>query len=171
MLADGELDAAQASLLLERMNEPALRAAWDRYHQIGDALRSDEADMPLRADVAARIAARLEAEPALLAPKRPRLARLGAWPAALAAVAAAGIGFFIAPGLFRASDPSAGAIPQVAGENRSSHGTVLAEASGMGAVARAQATDYIRMHQSANPALYGVAPLIRPVVLDDSGER
>lgn len=170
-LADGQLDAAQARLLLERMNDPALRVAWDRYHQIGDAIRSDEMDIPLRADFAARIAARLDAEPALLAPKPTLLARLGAWPAALAAVAAAGVGFFIAPGVFRDSEPSGGAFQQVAGDSRLSHGTVLAEASGMDAVVRARAADYIRMHQSASPALYGSAPLVRPAVLDDSGER
>ncbi|HET9679556.1 MAG TPA: sigma-E factor negative regulatory protein [Gammaproteobacteria bacterium] len=44
-LADGELDTAQARLLLARMaRDPALRAAWARYHLTGDAMRGALAD-------------------------------------------------------------------------------------------------------------------------------
>lgn len=171
-LADGELDEAQTRALLDRMSDPALRATWDRYHQIGDLIRSDEMAVPVRTGVAARVAARLASEPALLAPRRSLLAKLGAWPAALAAVAAAGVGFFIAPGMFGSSAPTAdGALVQVAGSSHAMHGVALAESSDIAAVAQAGAADYIRLHQSAHPALYGMAPLARPVVLDDSGER
>ena len=39
-LADGQLDPGQARQLLARLHEdPELRAAWDRYHAIGDAIR------------------------------------------------------------------------------------------------------------------------------------
>lgn len=39
-LADGELGQAEAELLLARLTrEPALRARWERYHTIGEALR------------------------------------------------------------------------------------------------------------------------------------
>lgn len=39
-LADGELETAQARLLLARLaREPELRAAWARYHITGDAMR------------------------------------------------------------------------------------------------------------------------------------
>jgi len=39
-LADGELGRGEAELLLARLaREPALRARWERYHTIGEALR------------------------------------------------------------------------------------------------------------------------------------
>jgi len=168
-LADGELDPGQAKQLLARLHEdPELRAVWDRYHEIGDAIRSDAMAAPMRPDFAARMAARLDAEPPLLAPKRSLLARVGAWPTALAAVAAAGFGFVIAPGMFGGADSQTGGMVQVAGREPVAQGTVLAEASGIGAVAQAGVADYIRLHQSANPALYATAPLARPVLLDGS---
>ena len=170
-LADGELDPGQARQLLQRLHEDReLRAAWDRYHKIGDVIRSEEMAVPLGADFSARMAARLDAEPPILAPKRTWLARLGAWPTALAAVAAAGFGFFVAPGMFDGADTHTGGMVQVAGGG-AQNGTMLAVASGTVAVAQAGVADYIRLHQSANPALYGAAPLARSVVLDDSGGR
>lgn len=169
-LADGELDPVQAKQLLAQLREDnALRATWRRYHEIGDMIRSDAMAAPLSAGFAASMAARLDAEPPLLAPKRSLRSRLGAWPTALAAVAAAGFGFFVAPGMFGSADTHPVGAP-VAGRELASHGTVLAEVSGMGAVAQAGAADYIRLHQSAHPALYAATPLARPVALDgDSG--
>lgn len=171
-LADGELDPGQAKRLLERLHQDGeLRAAWDRYHAIGDAIRSEAMAAPMRPDFATRMAARLDAEPPLLAPKRKLLARVGAWPTALAAVAAAGFGFVLAPGLFGGADTPAGGMVQVAGRSPAAQGAVLAEASGLGAVAQAGVADYIRLHQSANPGLYATLPLARPVVLDGSSGR
>lgn len=170
-LVDGELDGVQASRLLERLNDQSLRPTWDCYHQIGDAIRSDDMALAMRPEFAARMAAQLDAEPALLAPKRRLLARLGAWPTALAAVAATGFGFFIAPGMFGGSAAPGGALVQVADGARKAQDTVLAEVSDMSAVAQAGVADYIRLHQSANPGLYGTAPLARPVFPDDNGGR
>lgn len=62
-LADSHIDAALAAL--RQVDE---RDAWDAYHQIGDLLRSDEMAVALRPDFAARFAARLEAEPTIIAP-------------------------------------------------------------------------------------------------------
>ncbi len=171
-LADGELDEAQSRQLLKRMNNPEVRAAWDGYHQIGDAIRSDDTASPLSNDFAARFSARLDAEPVLIAPKRGLLSSWRTWPAALAAVAAAAFGFYIAPGLMGERDSADHArLVQVNGSGRSPSGATVAETTGMVAVANTGAADYIRLHQSANPALYSMAPLVRPVVLDDSSER
>lgn len=170
-LADGELDDAQAREVLDRLGDPALRSLWDRYHQLGDVIRSDDMGASMSADFSDRFAARLAAEPPLLVAKRGPAGGLRAWPAALAAVAAAATGFFIAPGIFGDGDAPKGGIVQVARTANAQQDAVLAEASGVNAVARAGVADYIRLHQSANPALYGAASLARPVVLDDSAER
>lgn len=170
-LADGELEGAQARQILAQLNAPELRAVWDRYQQIGDALRSEDMAVPMRSDFSARFAECLAAEPALLAPKRSLLSRFGGWPTAVAAMAAAGVGFFIAPDMFGDRAVRDGGMVQVAGHARVSQGMELAAAGGATAVAQAGVADYIRLHQSANPALYGAAPLARPVVLDDSRTR
>ncbi len=171
-LADGELEAERAKDWLDRANDPSFRAAWDRYHQIGDAIRSDDTAQPMSLDFAARMSARLDAEPPLLAPKRHPMAYLRAWPAALAIVAAGVVGFYIAPGLFGTHEPpGSNAMVQVIDAGRRTVGTVLPEAGGLVAIAKTGAVDYIRLHQSANPSLYNTAPLSRPLVLDDGSER
>ncbi len=170
-LADGELDATQVKRLIQNMSDPELHAAWGRYHLIGDLIRSDDAAAPISAGFSTRFAERLAAEPPLLAPKRSLIARWGAWPTALAAVAAASFGFFIAPAMVGDKAFPAAAPSQLAATERVSHVPVLAEASGTKAVARAGVADYIRLHRSANPALYGAVPLSVPTGSGDSGER
>ncbi len=170
-LVDDELDGARASRIFGQMADPELRAAWDRYHQIGDVLRTEEMAAPLSADFNARFADRLAAEPPLLVPKRSLLTRLGIWPTALAAAAAAGVGFFIAPGMMSDRMGHDGGMVQVADNAGASQANTLAAPSGLTAVAHAGVADYIRLHQSANPALYGATPLARPIVFDDSSKH
>lgn len=85
--ADGELPRAEAELLLARLQrEPALRARWERYHAIGEALRGGlPAQYPR--SLAARVAAALEPEPAHARARRSGLGRY-AMPLVGAAVAA-----------------------------------------------------------------------------------
>lgn len=170
-LADGELDAAQAKRLIGDMSDTELHATWNRYHLIGDLIRSEDAAAPMSARFSARFAERLAAEPPLLAPKRSLIARWGAWPTALAAVAAASFGFFIAPAMVGDKSLPAATPSQLAAADRVSRGPVLAEASGTKAVARAGVADYIRLHRSANPALYGTSPLSASAGAGDSSER
>ena len=40
--ADGELDGGHTDVALAALRQPEGQAAWDVYHQIGDALRSEE---------------------------------------------------------------------------------------------------------------------------------
>lgn len=65
---DGEFDPDELAALLDEADTSG-RPLWDDYHLIGDALRSDELTLP-RSESAfmASFAARLEAEPHLLAP-------------------------------------------------------------------------------------------------------
>lgn len=65
--SDGEADN-QLDMVLEALRERDGQATWDVYHHIGDVLRSDEMAFAMRPDFAARMAARLEAEPTVIAP-------------------------------------------------------------------------------------------------------
>lgn len=67
-LADNELAENQIDLALAALRQPEQQAAWDIYHQIGDVLRSDDMAISMRPDFAARMAARLDAEPVIIAP-------------------------------------------------------------------------------------------------------
>jgi sigma-E factor negative regulatory protein RseA len=71
-LADNELCDRRVDMALAALRQPEEQAAWDIYHQIGDVLRSDDMAISLRPDFAARIAARLDAEPAIVAPAFPK---------------------------------------------------------------------------------------------------
>jgi sigma-E factor negative regulatory protein RseA len=66
--ADGELADQQVDVVLAALRRPDGRADWEVYHQIGDVLRSDDMDVKLSSGFAARMAARLEMEPTIIAP-------------------------------------------------------------------------------------------------------
>lgn len=67
-LADGELSAGQMESALAALRQPQALADWEIYHQIGDLLRSDDMAVNMSPDFASRMAARLEQEPAIVAP-------------------------------------------------------------------------------------------------------
>jgi sigma-E factor negative regulatory protein RseA len=95
-LFDGELDPAQAGLVIRRLlKDPALRASWGHYALIGASLRGEPLATGRRGwgDVASRVRLALEREPALLAVAPPAATappgaapmRNVAWGSALAA--------------------------------------------------------------------------------------
>ena len=160
-LADGELGEAEARKLLSQMADSDLRSTWDLYHRIGDTIRTDAMAREMSPEFSARLAARLDAEPPMLAPKRRLLSRLGAWPVTLAAVAATGFGFLVAPTLFNEGNPTGSPLPAVAAV--SSDGAQLADAG----PTLAQQNDrlaYIRMHHVGHGALYGSVSGARSVL-------
>lgn len=81
-LIDGALAPDDAASTIGRLlGDPALRAAWDEYHLVGDVLRSDDlAAMGIArqdgAQQAARFASLLDAEPTVLAPQAQRVGPL-----------------------------------------------------------------------------------------------
>lgn len=77
-LVDGELAASEVELAFAEIDTPEGRFAWDAYHQIGHTLRSDGCGFELSGQFAARLAARLAAEPALTLEARARAAQDGA---------------------------------------------------------------------------------------------
>jgi len=94
--ADGELPDADLELALAALREADGREAWQRYHEIGDALRAEPAVPSLSPGFAERLAARLAAEPTPL--------RRGAGRAPLPTEALAKI----APGVVVGADPANG---------------------------------------------------------------
>lgn len=140
-LMDGEVSDAELDNMFAKLKQGKGRADWECYHVIGDALRGTAA-----ADrgFSERFAARLAAEPTVLAPQRSaRKAAtrhpLYAWAAAagVAAVALVGWVTFITP------QPQPAALAR-AGDN----GT----ARPISPVARTIPADFLLAHQQLTPA-------------------
>lgn len=84
--ADGELADSQIDMALAALRTPEGRATWNVYHGVGDALRCD--DMPsMSPDFMARLSARLDKEPTIIAPVAERLPAASALAAHKAPVA------------------------------------------------------------------------------------
>jgi sigma-E factor negative regulatory protein RseA len=66
--ADGELKGQEFESALTELRHDERRDDWEMYHKIGDLLRSSDMSVKLSPDFSARMAARLELEPAILAP-------------------------------------------------------------------------------------------------------
>lgn len=174
--ADGELPDHDVEATMAALTAPGGRLDWDIYHQIGDTLRSETMAMPLSAGFNDRFAARLSAEPPLIAPRRRLRDRWSqVWPMAVTAMAAALTGFVIAPQIMReqAAEPAA---PAVVAETMS-HASVIAQADllasepGSSGASVSDINEYIRIHHSSHPSLYGATQLARPVDLNSSSDH
>ena len=168
--ADGELPNDEVPAVMAVLRATERTADWDIYHQIGDVLRSETMAAPLSARFTENLAARLAAEPPLLAPKPRLVDRLRpAWPVAAAAMAAALTGFVIAPQFMRTDAPKSAIV--TAAESVS-HSSVIAKTD---IPASSDDTyvlnDYIRIHHSSHPSLYGPAQLVRPVNLKTDSDH
>ncbi len=110
VLMDDELDAPELDPVLRDLSADGdLRAAWDRWHLIGDVLRGEPVSRDVM-QVAARVRERLADEPTVLAPPRPAPRRWmlplagSAMAASIALVAVLG-GYVQVPGL-ESADPA-----------------------------------------------------------------
>ncbi len=177
-LADGELEAQQLPGLLAalRGSSPStLNEDWELYHRIGDCLRNEPMADDLSAGFSLRLRERLDAEPVVLAPRRRDFSdRLRGWGVALTAVAAAAAGFALSPSLFPPSlELSAPSVASLAsGPNAAAPAVappMLADAGG--AMARGREVDYILLHLSANPSLYGAPVLARQAAFRSGPEK
>jgi sigma-E factor negative regulatory protein RseA len=177
-LVDGEVDPADLRACIAQLARGEGRQEWDCYHQIGDAIRCVEPGPSISTDFDARFAERFASEPVLL-PRRSLLARLGAWPTTIAALAAAGFGFFIAPTLMPDVAPSRPASGMTAAAHIETMPTATAKAAMAAAtplVAQAHAEaddtlDYIALHHRAHASLYGAAPAVGSAVFDTASHR
>jgi sigma-E factor negative regulatory protein RseA len=114
-LVDGELSDEQVEMLLSALPVEG-REAWDVYHQIGDVMRSDDMAQVFSTDFSARMAARLDAEPVIVAPVLARTrqeatppSRGGSLPRfglPVAAVAALVLAAFVGPRLWNSAPNS-----------------------------------------------------------------
>ncbi len=64
--ADGELARHRCDEVARKLRQPEEQDCWNLYHQIGDALRSDDMTDSLSADFLTRLTARLDLEPAII---------------------------------------------------------------------------------------------------------
>ena len=180
-LADGELEEEQINRTLQALRNPSEHATWNVYHQIGDAMRSIEITMPVRADFSARMAARLDAEPTVLAPQPSGapgwIRRLSHSSGTWAAVAAAALAFVFAPQMIptRHAEQLAHA-PSISKMLTAQPAAMLAEANEAGklqvpAQRAAEIEEYILVHQNSHPSLYGSAQLARTAPLNNVPAR
>jgi sigma-E factor negative regulatory protein RseA len=112
-LMDGEFDPQGAEALCDLADaDPELRAAWERWHLIGQALRGEPVDAAVRG-IADAVRERIESEPVqLVLPRRRRGARLAPFTGAALAAGAAFLAVLSVPVLFHDADgthPDSGA--------------------------------------------------------------
>ncbi len=75
VLMDGELDGRRAARCYDLVgHEPELRAAWERYHLIGQAIRGERVEREVRG-VADAVRRAMEREPTVIVPRSSRLGR------------------------------------------------------------------------------------------------
>ena len=157
---DGELEADHARQLPSRLKRDAdLRGNWDCYHLIGDALRGVQGP-----DLCARICARLDSEPIVLAPQRRGTAEKRGWFALSAAARVAAVvfvalvGWLALPGLQQDS-------PQVAAISAPEVKQVAVRAGEV-------ANPYLLAHQRYSPsnAMLGGALYVRTLAVERSAD-
>lgn len=173
-LADGEADATEAGRACAAWAgaEPQTRQSWHAYQLIGDVLRSEDLASPPGRDRAflARLSARLDDEPSVLAPQPLPVAptkRRPVWalPAALAAgVMALATVLVVAfgPSGSDAQSPLLAAAPAAAGAAAvvPASSQMVAEAVPQGGrvLRDAQLDRYLRAHREYATALPGSLP-------------
>jgi sigma-E factor negative regulatory protein RseA len=176
-LIDGDIRGIDVQAHLNRLKSDAeLRRAWDTYHLIGDSLRGD-----VSPNLCGRVAARLHAEPTVLAPQRRgnslRHAARVSLSAAAGVAAVALVAWTAFPGLRPAPQLASNPAVNLEVANRSEDAmtAVGVPATGTGPrLSAAEVQDYLFAHQtySHTSALQGVAPYARTVSDErESGRR
>ncbi|MEO0314764.1 MAG: Sigma factor RpoE negative regulatory protein RseA [Pseudomonadota bacterium] len=170
VFADGELPNDEVPTVMAALRAAHHARDWDVYHQIGDVLRSETLAAPVSAGFAERFAARFAAEPPLLAPKPRLVDRLRpAWPVAAAAMAAALTGFVIAPQFMHGDATDLRTVPTAQSASQSA---VVAQTDLPATTDDMYVmNDYIRIHHSSHPSMYGAAQLVQPVDLKTDSDH
>jgi sigma-E factor negative regulatory protein RseA len=171
-MVDDELPSDDAVRLIESVpDDPELAERWATYHLIGDALRGTQ---PAAMDMK-RFAARMAAEPAIVAPRpiplrpaAPNRARTRTALSIAAGVAAvAFVGWVAAPSVFQGSQPLPAVVTAPAAPEQ---GVALA---GRPAVIPAAhgVENYLLAHQRFSPtfAIQGAVPYVRMVSEEQRG--
>lgn len=186
-LIDGELLSQQVDSALAALRQSEARADWEIYHQIGDVLRSDDMAVTLSAGFAARMTARLDTEPAIVAPvatiavgrtdadpSTKHAAKRWAVPSMVAAAAMTTVAFITTPQLMVALKDESMAKPTAIGvaPEAIERGVVLVKSASDGEVLRdPRIDDYLLAHQRFSPSVYSTAQYARPATFaSDSGK-
>jgi len=158
-LMDGELEGAEADAAFRELKQPDGVATWMCYHVIGDTLRGSGAP---NAGFSERFAARLSAEPTILAPVPRQTHRLPlAWAVAATVAAVAVVG-------------------SVAVDSLGSQSIAVAKAAREAAAVRAAqarpapvSPDYLLAHQEYSPTaqIQGVGLNLRAVAAGGADGR
>jgi len=155
---DGELENEQARQFPQQLKRDAeLRGNWDCYHLIGDALRGVQGP-----NLCAKICARLDTEPTVLAPRRRGMPEKLRWIVLSAAASIAAVTFVGWMALSGVQQDSVRIAAMPAAEVK------------QGAVPAGEvANDYLLAHQRYSPsnAMQGVAPYVRAVSEERSAVR
>lgn len=169
--ADSECDDAHVDIVLAALRGDAGKADWEIYHQIGDALRSDDMAVHMSPGFAASMAARLDAEPiyfvppvpdAVAASKGATTARARRWalPGLMAAAAAAAVAFVVTPQLMVAMKSYQAAESSVA--QISASVPIAATTAQQATVLRDERIDdYLLAHQRFSPSVFSSAQYAR----------
>jgi sigma-E factor negative regulatory protein RseA len=173
MLMDGELDEHESQGQLKRLkNDPGLARGWHDYHLIGDAMRGER---PLSAGFNERLAARVAAEPTILAPQRTsrRSATTYALSAAasISAVALVGWVAFVNypeapnPQIVQATSLPSPAAPAVITAVTAITPPAAAPQPLASVSSEGKMNEYLMAHQEFSPStvIQGLAPYIRSV--------
>jgi sigma-E factor negative regulatory protein RseA len=160
-LMDGELGADEARRhILGLKNDSALRARWDDFHLIGDALRGENALSPQFSEAFSK---RLAAEPTILSPHRLRSPLKRVTTYAMSAAASLGAAALVA---WVALQPTAPTSTLVATPAPASLPIKSAETPALASVSsEGRMNEYLLAHQGFSPstAIQGLAPYIRSV--------
>ena len=168
---DNESSEGHVETTLAALHQNEGRATWNLYHQIGDALRSDDLNTKLSADFNARLFARLQAEPTIIAPVLKSAAKQNAvvryaMPG-MAAAAVAVMAFLTVPQMMTHEVPAvaSNAQPMVmaaapATTNVSSKPVVVASENGE-VLRDPQIDEYLLAHQRFSPSVYSTAQYAR----------
>jgi sigma-E factor negative regulatory protein RseA len=163
-LMDGELGADEARRQIGNLkNDPALRARWDDFHLIGDALRGENLLSPRFENAVSK---RLAAEPTILAPRRLRspLTRVATY--AMSAAASLGAVALVAWVALTPTAPTMVAAPAPATVAAPASIPIKpAEAALASVSSEGRMNDYLLAHQGFSPstAIQGLVPYIRSV--------
>ena len=159
-LMDGELEGAEADAAFRHLRHADGVSTWVCYHVIGDALRRFGAPTP---GFAERFAARLAAEPTVLAPKPQNTNRLPRVWAAAATVAAVLVVGSVAVSTLQ---------PQPIALAKSRPATAVAVRAPE-AKPQTVSPDYLLAHQEYSPTtqIQGVGPYLRAVSAEGADGR
>jgi sigma-E factor negative regulatory protein RseA len=175
---DGEIESGNWDTAFMQLKDEEGKEIWELYHQIGDSLRSDDLDVPLSDDFMARMKARLDAEPAIVAPVLPAVQRTRpairrfALPGALAAAAAA-VAFVATPQLIVAMHGGANAVPTSVAASSSgvARASMVSGARTDMAMREQDINEYLIAHQRFSPSVYSSAQFARSATFaNDTGK-